>query len=487
MGDCSERRNAQFLRYILIDKPQLAQMVKVIVMGNARSRKGLGELPAGAATVSTPQELDIYEQRIRDVMLPASQYTEFVRRRDALIVDLRRGFAEAQLSLILLFCRRVRTLCFEQKDEVFNLPTVMEFGAYVHTLHYADLQPGPLCNIEEVYCEPTFMRSGKTLWQWAQQLVNLPRLRVYEAILGDCSRVGGPFHTVLPRSAPVREIVLNHSNVRAEMLDRIFRTCRAVEKFELSQFTHTDRCGSVCVCERFVSGPKAALYSVLEARQVLDAILPHGNTLTHLRVVLHDYRSKSPQPNPNRLVHMGTRLRDMTALQTLEIEMESLTANHKTPMPDDCPRLVDCLPRSLVNLQIQSCNALSVEPAAELLGEVERGDTFTQLRQIRLLFDLDTDIAKDIDLVLNSPDTTLAVLFQSREDQLRDMGAPVNTRTRKTASASSRVYAEDMRDRWLALRGTGAHRDSTSWDPNKLISPPKLISRYRDDEVEYLM
>ncbi|KAK7212668.1 hypothetical protein V2G26_019846 [Clonostachys chloroleuca] len=486
-GDCSERRNAQFLRYILIDKSQLAHLVRVIVMGNTRSRKGGRELNADAITASTPQELDTYEQRIRDVMLPASQYTELMMRRNQLIEDLRRGFSEAQLSLILLFCRQVRTLCFEQEDPVFNLPMVMEFGAYLNTLPYRDLHPGPLSSIEEVYGEPGSMRNGKTLWQWAKMLLTLPRLRVYEAMLGDCPSAGAPVRGVPPRSAPVREIILRQSNIRAEMLNRVFQSCRAVEKFELSKYTHKNMCGSICICFRVKPGHRGALSSFVSARQVLNAILPHRDTLTHLRLILHDEQGKSMRSHPAWLVHMGTRLRNMAALQTLEIEMESLTAHHKTPVPDDCPRLVDCLPRSLVNLHIENCNALSVEPAAELLREVERGDTFTQLRQIRLLFDLDSVTVKDIDLVLISPDTTLSVMFQSRNGQFFDLAAPVNTRTRKTTSVSSRVYADDIRKKWLPLRGIAAQRDPTSWDPNKLISAPKLCSRYRDEEVEYLM
>ncbi|CAH0045021.1 unnamed protein product [Clonostachys solani] len=487
-GDCSERRNAQFLRYILIDKPELARLVKVIVIGNARSRRGSRELGTDATTVSTPKELDIYEQRTRDVLQPVSQYNEFAMLRETLIEDLRRGFSEAQLSLIMLFCRHVRTLYFEQEDPICNLPLVMTFGAHLHTLHYVDLQPAPFSNVKEVYCEPGSKKSGQIMWECAKTLMTLPRLRVYEAMLGDCSRVGGPFPRVPPRSSPVREIILNQSNVRPEMLNTLLQACTAVEKFELSKFVHDNKCASMCVCVRGGPGYQtASVFSFVSARQVLRSLLPHRDTLTHLRLIMHDQRAKSMRTDLQWVVHMGTQLREMTALQTLEVEMESLTANHKSPVPADCPKLVDCLPRSLVKLQIQNCNALTVEPALELLGAVERGDTFTQLRQIRLVFDLDSVIAKDLGLVLNSPDTTLAVLFQSRETNIFALGPAVNTPNRKMPALCSRVYAEDIRGRWLELRGAASRRDLNSRDPNRLIHPPTMSSRYRDEAVEYLV
>ncbi|VUC31895.1 unnamed protein product [Clonostachys rosea] len=486
-GDCSGRRNAQFLRYILIDKPKLARLVKVIVIGNVRSSTSRRILPHCASTVSTHRELDIYAKRIRQAIEPVSRFVNTLDLCTAWTEDLRRGFSEAQLALIMLSCKKVRTLYIAQEDQLNIIPMVLDLSAHVNNLPYSHLPPAPFCNLEEVYCETGHRRTGRDLWDFTLRLMRLPRLRVYEAMLGDCSRVGDHFPDEPSRSSPVRDIVMNQSNITVEMVRGILGACKAVEKFELSKFIHNDKCASMCVCVRVAPGYHASLFNFVSARQVLRLILPHRHTLTYLRLVLHDSRARSMRLDDSWLVHMGPQLRELTALQTLEVEMESLIANDKFPPHEVFPRLVDCIPTNLVNLQIQNCNALSLEPAAELLGVVESGDTFTQLRQIRLLFDADSGVAQDVDLVLNSPTTTLSVVFQSHDCFVFDLGPTGTTANRNMPAVFSRVYAEDVRENWLALRGTVSPSDSKSKDPNKPVFPPKMRLDYRDEAVEYLM
>ncbi|VUC27622.1 unnamed protein product [Clonostachys rosea] len=232
-------------------------------------------------------------------------------------------------------------------------------------------------------------------------------------------------------------------------------------------------------------------------RDILDAVLPHAETLESLYLHMEEDCDKQWQwsDHPERL-YMGIGLRQMYALKTLTICMQTLTGmlaylpEDSDPNAESMPlkiegaaRIVDCLPETLESLKIRECGMVILDQVVELIKAIEEG-RFKNLAYIGLLFN-DWEMKQKIDhpevkkqLVFSAANVRLEFSFQIESEYLFDLGQT----TPAVFSASdgvreqyadldqqrnimSRIYAPHARRCYREVRGwTRSREDWRLWD-----------------------
>ncbi|CAH0050064.1 unnamed protein product [Clonostachys solani] len=432
-GPCSKIRNAQFLHYILISKPELAKYVKTLIFGSFSSEDNS---PRGTPT-STAEALGVYEKYINAALSPPERKSW---EGTQWLADLRRGSSDAQVALILFACEKVESLCFEEPEDA---------RSFCFVLNLLSTSFASRSNLRRVYSEAADASLGYRMFgQEPSSLMALPRLRRYESSLACGDSLAEKQFARLPRRrSAVEEITLRRSFITGSMINHLLGACKSLKSFE------------------YTRGIYATIPPQMLARDVLEAVLPHASTLQHLHVNLDDDWFKEEVGVPERL-YMGRELRQMVALKTLVVGMQSLTGlldgqpqggggRIQVPLEvEGAPRLVDCLPDNLEQLQIHSCGGQILDQASELLGVIENGKRFTKLTNIHFLFNHERINSKDVRLRCDLPRVRLEVGFQSQTQRGYELGAPLTvSKNRKHKTICSQIFAEDFRSEWLEMRG----------------------------------
>ncbi|CAH0044171.1 unnamed protein product [Clonostachys solani] len=466
-GVCSRARNVQFLRYIVISKPELAKHVKTIILGRFSSENNpathMKDIAQPQDIICTKEELLVYQHAIEDV-LDHLNYDRNSNWSGEWVEDLSKGCSDAQVALIMLICPNIQTLLFEQATEPRQFIRLLQMVGSLNSLKppHGKLnisQPTiPLSKVEDVFHEATDFEEGYEMFhEQGPAIFHLPRLRFYEGnlIYGDML-AAEKFDRLQPGSSPVEEITLRASTVAGPALMSILKACRALKKFE---YTHNS----------FIK-----YYNRMKPREILEALLLHSETLEDVRVNMHDEWDKGWewQDHPECL-YMGTQLSQLHSLKTLTVSSQCLTGilpgppvnndSYQPPMPiqiEEAPTLIECLPESLESLKILGCGEAIWETATELLRTVEQGVRFTKLTYICFLFS-EWLMKSEMDLHCYSPHVRLEIGYQQQSFYLFDLGYPIDEEgTRREHNATSRIYAPDVRKYYLGIRELAVYPES---------------------------
>ncbi|CAH0017098.1 unnamed protein product [Clonostachys rhizophaga] len=462
-GPCSEARNVQFLRYILISRPELARRVDTVILGGFTTTRDRVKTPTAAT--STKEELALYQEFIINAL--GLQLSEVdLTRRDSWIAHLKEGSSDAQISLILLACSGVRRLYFEDyqegssQNQLFKKPDcfifLLELAKALSTSNTSEFD-APLRNLRHVQAQSH--ENNDCGWEQAFRLMALPQLKSYESL--DTTRRGNfagdstilPLITT-PQSSSVRSISLHQSLAPAAEVQALLRVCKHLEKFE------------------YIS-PTFEPISGIFARDIMEAVLPHADTLHHLHINFSDECKKIGWEDDPQRLYLGSELVQMTALRHLSIGMQSLIGKFD-PAPTDeqdtppqiegAPRLIGCLPESLVELSIRDCGKGILGQAKELMETIEKGERFNNLRRIVLVFKAEIVNIRDIRQAIPARTKEegrcdLWVAFQHREARWVSSGRGHTFEgIRAIPSLCSRIFADDLRKDWIDFRGGLAHK-----------------------------
>ncbi|CAG9945679.1 unnamed protein product [Clonostachys rosea f. rosea IK726] len=459
-GACSRARNVQFLRYILIRKPELSKYVKTVILGSFSPDSPKFEHPRDTAhpndTKSTKSEVEIFRETIQKKLgqFGLERFPWYNSWVEEWLDGLAQGTTDAQITLILLICPNIRTLLFERPR---GAQIFIRFLFVVDLLwnaipggHYPEMPSNvPLLNVQDVYHEANVVDIHyKDFASHAQPIFFLPRLQFYECNLafgGD----GDPQGLVLlnPRSSPIEEIVLRASAVSGPVILAMLKACKALKKLEYTQ-----------LCTK-------TAYSGVSPQQLAEALLLHADTLEDLFVNFNDLRDKRWEwEGHTDILYMGTRFSQLHSLKRLTISMQSITGilagrpdtnNSSSQMPlrvEEAPSLIECLPESLEYLKIVACGEEIQEKAAELLRTVEKRQGFTKLAYIGFFFNRWL-MKSEIDLRCGLPSVQLDIRYQDREEYSDDLARPAcESGLGGVRNQISRIYGADARQKYLSRR-----------------------------------
>ncbi|VUC25954.1 unnamed protein product [Clonostachys rosea] len=459
-GSCSRVRNVQFLRYILIRKPDLGKHVKTVILGSFSSDNPRYEHPKDAALPSgiksTKEEIAVFRETIQKKLgqFGLEKYPWYTPWVEEWTDGLEQGSTDAQITLILLVCPNIRALFFEQPR---GAPIFIRFLFVVGLLsnaipeaHYPDTPSGvPLVNVQEVYHEPCEVVSGyKDFAMHAHPILFLPNLRSYECNFAYRGDRGTPGLEILkPRFSSVGKIVLRACVVSGPVLSALLKTCKALKKLEYTQF---------CTARSLIG---------VNPQQLTEALLLHADTLEDLYVHFDDLWDKRwDWQDHTDILYMGTRFSQLRSLKRLTVSMQCITGilagppehdNGAPQMPlkvEQAPSLIECLPESLEYLKIVACGEGIQEKAAELLRTIEQRQRFTRLTYIGFFFNRWL-MESEIELRCSLPDVQLDIRYQDRDEYVYALPRPSwNSGLGGLRNRISRIYAADARQQYLVRR-----------------------------------
>ncbi|VUC36991.1 unnamed protein product [Clonostachys rosea] len=506
---CSRVRNIRFIRYILVRKPWLAKHVKTVIIGRfsvydakyaSFNHRGEGQDRV------TNGELSIYREEIEFFLgqLPSGYTQSWCRQW---LTDLKSGTSDAQFSLILLCCPNIRKLSYTEPEGTRHFGQLLRFVRNLVAMNIAIQTPGsewgdgnhpqmaiPLSNVRDVFHEtPNYKNGYKNFYLEAPDLLAFPRIRFYECILANGPDVAGKMFKTLPyRSSSVEEIVLHCSYLCPEAMAGMVGACKALKKFE---FTFA----------RLEISP-----DLMTPHDILEALLPHADTLEELYIHLEDNGDKDWDwfERPSKL-YLGSGLHQLHNLKKLTVGMQALTGmlafqpevldeiqgeihgaiqgaipeeteeeleDEIPPMPmeiEGAARIVESLPENLEHLLVRDCGVAIICQVEELLSVIEQGGRFKKLTDIRLIFnawrmDMEVDGPEIEKLNSISTNVQLDIILQNDLGYIYDLGFSITEDDEYATERNimSRINSGLVRDRYLESRGTVGEVDEI---------PPRLL------------
>jgi hypothetical protein len=397
---------SQFLRYVTIVRPELAQEVRTL---------DVPALPVVTESKSIPSDDDLPFFR----QLAAT----FTIDPDVFVKRLQLGYPVGVLALLIAACPRLERLCVPSDTRSAIREVLAAAAANPSVNDESGCGQRPLAHLREVYHHFDWVvRKYRQMLDDTVSFFRLPSLESYEAMRppfnGDDDPdmdPGAYFRSRVPeRSSPVEHIILRQATLSPLMMINLIQSCRALRSFDFTW----------CINDR---APREAM-----PRGLMDGTLCHASTLEYLHANFEDdWQKRGWAQQPDRIT-LGTDLRQMTALKTLVMSMHVLTgmlhsAPYRTLMPEDepqmplevegAPRLVQCLPNNLEDLEIHGCWGKILEQAQELLDVAATGSRFRRLRRFALFFDKEKMETEDLGLCCKSPKTKLEIIFQTREER----------------------------------------------------------------------
>lgn len=474
-GFCSERRNAQFLRYILSRRPELAIYVESLIFGQFSRDPNVGydteavdedeELEDDRRFDEyKPEELAIYRKHITDALGPNSM----PNIAQGWIKDLEIGCSDAQVALILISCPNLRSLYFETPYWHRHFFQALELLNRANPLISNGLKP-PLSRLRHVYCETQTCENhgGHPDDRNPGPFFQLDTLRSFEGFNVSTGNAAERYFGQLPaRSSNVEEITLRGSYLSPQVLHSMLRVCKAVKSLEITRgFYHVPA-------------------EELLPRHVLASILPHADSLEYLHLnVAEEFQLDVPTQGEH--LCLGLEFRNMTRLKSLVTGMRSLTGffNGYTVIGDTntpariprvrgAPDLADCLPDDLESLEIHRCGEDILDQVQTLIVKVQEGRSFRRLKRLRLLFDREDVNPDKVRLNFDPAVIHIDIVFQSLQNRLFDIIPRYRKGGRRADAISSPMYADDFRKQWLAMRGQDIGCASTDLE---LYEAPGII------------
>jgi hypothetical protein len=405
----SRSRILQFLRYVAIIKPELANCVKAIVLQPVNVLSYDSE-------VQDPDlggdERDLYRNLIESVVTPGS-VPHHERARERWLEDLDAGLHDAERALLLVACPNVEAFSFAQPESygTDHLSLLLNIASRAQARHDGRQDQhsppsGILSHLSHFYHEGTDEKYGYVGFAAvAAQAFQLPSLRSYVCVLANGSDDVAEFFAAIPRhSSHIESISLLDSSVSAVALPAILGACKALRSFEYTRGLYH-------------------MYNLeFMPRDLTQTILPFASTLEHLHVNYDDSWHKVGWETEPQRIPMGLGLRRMTALRKLVTGMQALTGmldaqpqetfGDRLPLEvDGAPTLIECLPENLVHLAILDCGKPMLPQTQELLDAITTGRRFKRLKRIYLVFDPVALEREDVQLVCGAPGVELEIVF----------------------------------------------------------------------------
>ncbi|EGY17031.1 uncharacterized protein VDAG_08195 [Verticillium dahliae VdLs.17] len=480
-------RTMQFVRYVTITKPHLAQHVKCVVLGQLNS-EGWGRLSKSRAPKG--KELALYIGLIERTLTEADG-EDWKLWRFQWLAGLAKLSEDAEVALLLVACPNIEVLLMEEsfKPEVLKrvIHVAGQRSAKGSTSSGSSAEvDAPLRHLKELYMESGELKYGHLSFSEFAKAFQIPSLRSFEVVRGNGEDYrAGDFEDLPKRSSNVEEIILRSSCITPKVLKAMTAVPRALVSFE------------------YTMGLYHMYDEEMKPRDLVEAMVRHAASLEYLHINTQD--DWPTGGNPETFV-MGLGLRRLTALKQLAAGMQALTGT-RNPYPpenenmnydnlpevvEDSPRMVDCLPENLEFLQIHACGK-PVLPHAQELFDARAAGRFPRLRHVRLLFNKELISSDDIDLHYDEGLLRLEVYLQSDENRFYDLiqivdeiksiplaAAKLGTRGSKGTRMlpSPRSHGEKPRAHQngstsgpripYLMRGTQLtwiHRGTTSWRP----------------------
>ncbi|KAK7417600.1 hypothetical protein QQX98_004421 [Neonectria punicea] len=430
----------KFLRYVTITKSFLAHHVKCIILEDFTTRDT--DMPEATKQYYTDEDLKTYQDLIEKT-------TDDKPWRREWLHDFSQGIADAELSVLLAACPNLEQLFFGEPYGPVHFLRLIE-TATKRSLQMSGQandtdRTKPLFNLKELFHESIEGKYGYLMWSQYAKAFQLPRLRSYECIMANGAGDSAQSFENLPRrSSNVDSIMLRRSCIAAEVMHGITGACKALRAFE------------------YTRGVYHMYDHEMMPRDLLEALLPHADTLEYLHVNFEDDWAKNGwEEDPDHLF-MGPELREMTALRKLVAGMQALTGmldgqpemifTEELPLEvENAPTLVDCVPRNLEHLEIHGCGKAILPQARELLDFISTRNQFRNLKRVRFLFNAEKVTRDEIDLKCSSPGVQLDIVLQADENRKYDLiqgsfyGASID-------NVCTRIYSRDSRERWLKFR-----------------------------------
>ncbi|KAM0271369.1 hypothetical protein ACHAQH_009134 [Verticillium albo-atrum] len=441
--DWASARTIQFIRYITVTKPHLAQHVKCVTLGRTET-DGWEMLDKSRAPKG--EELKLYQGLVEQTFTEAESVDWKIWRSEWL-EGLATLSEDAEIALLLVVCPNIEQLFMVESDDPRKINRVLDVAGQRSLVNSnpatATGTEGPLHRLRELFLESRETKYGHLSWSKFAKAFQIQSLRSYEVILANGEDYHAARFEALPkRSSNLEEIILRKSCITANVLNAICAVPRALRSFE------------------YTRGVYHMYDEEMMPRHLVDAMIPHATTLEYLHINSEDDWPTGGAPEN---LCMGVGLKTLTALKQLAAGMQALTGtrnpfpaknesmNYPQPVPisvEDAPRMIDCLPESLEFLQIHYCGKAVLPQAQELLDACAAG-RFPKLQHVRLLFNKELISSDDINLQYDSSLLQLEVYHQSEENRFYDLIQRVG---RRCLTPCTRIYSYDLRARWLKYR-----------------------------------
>jgi hypothetical protein len=397
-----QRRNARFLRYLLIKKPELAQHVQDI------------DLRALRVQGSTPNSFDEHSEA------DLTTYADFLVNKLKLVLpyvsavewidSLGKGCSDAHFAFLVTCLPELCTVAYDpagndQDADAQRAGEIRKSFAITRGFHT------PLFPLFYV----GFWNNGvspREIWHFRpdsiyHEMFARPDVRsILKNHLIGGTLMAQKFEQLPPRASPVEKISLSQSCVSYHMLQALLNSCKAVEEFTLES--------GGCI-----SGKN--IVPEVRPREFIQAILPHAGTLKYLCATFDCHRGMDMDEVKAGASFFGRQLADMTALTTLVADMESVTGVHfrnlknwsrvlqppnGDPELEDIPSLAECLPASLEYLELRNCTLMFGDLMQDFLRHIGPGKRCAKLNHLRLLFnfyDLEDEDHLELWMSVNLP------------------------------------------------------------------------------------
>lgn len=477
-----------FLRYITITKPQVADMVKIIIAGDfstVADNEGDGdgnddeegddnnEGDDGGDTKSDSRafkgvpddELSIYKGII-DSFITEAETEHWQTWREEWLKDLKRGFGDACVALLLAVCSNVQTFCFGEPYNPRCVPRLVEAAAArsrnpelakendSSALEHPPKMQSCLQNLHDVFHESEEGKYGYLMFAvQAYPFLQLPAIRTWECVMANGADDSSEEFLKIERgSSQLQHMLIRKSSITASVLNSLVGACHSLRSFEYSRGVYH-------------------MYDLeMMPRDLMLALLPHASTLESLYVNYEDdWQKVGWEDHPDSLC-MGIDLKKMTALRRLTAGMQTLTGlldgqpaeifSDDMPLQvDGAPRLIECLPSQLEYLEIHGCGKAILEQAQELIDAASAPDVdFPKLFHIKLLFNAEKIEAGEVTLRSASDTLALEIIYQKPEHRKYDLcpSSDIPGSEDWVHNICTRIADPTMqcRDLWLRTRGS---------------------------------
>lgn len=475
-----------FLRYIIVTKPHVADMVKTIIAGdfstaadndgdeggreNNADGSGSGDEDDSKSHSRSfkgipDHELSLYKGII-DSFITETETEHWETWREEWFKDLKRGVGDACVALLLAVCSNVQTFCFGEPYSPRCVPRLVEAAAArnrdLESAKEKDSSAHPhshktqscLQNLHDVFHESEEGKYGYLLFSvQAYPFMQLPAIRTWECVMANgADDSAEEFLKVERGSSQLQHILIRKSSITASVLNSIVGACRALREFEYSR----------------------GVYHMYELefmpRDLMVALLPHASTLESLYVNFEDDWQKVGWEDYPDSLYMGIDLKKMTALRKVTAGMQTLTGlldgqpveifSDEMPLSvDGAPRLVECLPPELEYLEIHGCGKAILEQAKELIDAASAPDgEFSKLTRIKLLFNAEKIEPQEVSLHSARDTLALEIIYQKPEHRKYDLcpSSDIPGSEEWVHNICTRIADPTMqcRDLWLRTRGS---------------------------------
>ncbi|GKT42770.1 uncharacterized protein ColSpa_02951 [Colletotrichum spaethianum] len=308
-------RNLDFLRYITITRPELANNVRCINIIHVSTSLIYRLAPANKRPLGpASDETAVYTNMIDASGLP-DHIEDWETVRDEWLRGLADGLVEQQIGLLLLACPRVEVLKLGTPLSPRLLPRLIRAAANHAMLSIngpASKTSRPLLeSLREYFGEPESPKSLFHFFNIGKEFLQLPQLRSFTcASLSNSGPNGHLFDEEAnpPGSSNVQYLTLLDANVTIEGLRSLIRACKGLKSFHWT--------------------PGDSTFSDMQIKlpDLLQALSPHRETLQHLHIDYQDRWREMDWFFKRDNFFIGTFLKDMVSLKTLRIGMEAFTS-----------------------------------------------------------------------------------------------------------------------------------------------------------------